>query len=1239
MTSTTPTCFRDLPLKPRYTSGEDDPLHDFYIPVLQRAWHYDRAVGFFSSNAFVVAAQGIAHLIAHGGTMRLLVGAQLSPEDAEAIRRGEEHAEDVLTSALARFLPDPHALADHIARQRLEALAWMVAQGQLQIRVVLPASGLYPYAYFHIKTGILTDACGHTIAFHGSINETAAAWMANYEDFSVFASWQPGEQSRVVDFQREFERIWTGEHPQWRTFSIPEAVRRRLLRYTPTEPPRWDPLERESRPSKVSEGHGAYGPRAVAPWVARFLRDAPFFPNAQGLGPATAAVEPWPHQAFVLRHILERYPQRFLIADEVGLGKTIEAGLLLRQLKLMGLARRVLILTPKSVLRQWQEELYEKFNLSVPLYDGHFYHTRDGQRIPAPPGPAAWEAEPWLLASAQLVRRAERREALLAARRWDVVIVDEAHHARRRDFQDLNRYRPNQLLKLLRALSRRTEFLLLLTATPMQVHPIEVWDLLSLLGLSGRWAVGEGRVFLAFFEALEKNPPHWDQILPLVHDELQAGTRSDVEINLPGLTAPQRQRLRRLLTAPHPSEIWKRYSKKQRQDLEAQLLQLARQHTPLRRLVLRHTRSLLRRYREQGLLQAPIPRRRPQPRWIPMSAEEATLYREVSHYIATFYRRYEESRRGLGFVLTIYRRRLTSSLYALRRSLERRLNALRQRQRLLESEDEESAERLFLEQDVEDQVPEETFTVSVLPAAVREEEIRTLESLLERMHASGDHDTKSARLLQDLRIILQQRDKVLIFTQYTDTLDYLRERLREVYGQALACYSGRGGERWDGRQWKLVSKEEVKNAFVRGEVRILLATDAASEGLNLQTCGVLINYDMPWNPMRVEQRIGRVDRIGQIHDEVWIYHYFYKGTLEEKVYRRLGERIGYFQQVIGPLQPILARVEDLLEQLAVLPPEEQETHLEQLLNEFEAEATTTAFDLDAWSAEVTPKEVTDPVPWKPAELETWVVEEPELRQGLRPVGEGRYRLETEGGNHVLVTFRPEVFEAHPNTMSLLTYGSPVWDTWLQRLEKGASGSPLVQSMANDERILVLQDEGPPRTVAWYVREPQDGVRRIRTLSQLRHVLAKWNELPAWDETSQRQAQAEFSRLVHNRTRQLTENRNINRRLWRSALLAQGKTLLNQAVALVLASATREPLFSPRRLSQDKIWEQIQSWGEPFVTAMREIFRQSGTSAIEIEEEPYHWPTRSKGHKDWTLSRARLARELERWLEIWRSLEQ
>ena len=123
----------------------------------------------------------------------------------------------------------------------------------------------------------------------------------------------------------------------------------------------------------------------------------------------------------------------------------------------------------------------------------------------------------------------------------------------------------------------------------------------------------------------------------------------------------------------------------------------------------------------------------------------------------------------------------------------------------------------------------------------------------------------------------------LVFTQYTDTMDYLRDQLRDVYGEQVACYCGRGGEIWNGIAWVADHQGRGQERLPRGRrSRSCSAPKSASEGLNLQTCGVLINYDMPWNPMRVEQRIGRIDRIGQEYDWVWISNYFYQDTVEER---------------------------------------------------------------------------------------------------------------------------------------------------------------------------------------------------------------------------------------------------------------------------------------------------------------------------------------------------------------------
>ena len=217
-----------------------------------------------------------------------------------------------------------------------------------------------------------------------------------------------------------------------------------------------------------------------------------------------------------------------MFCDEVGLGKTIEAGLVLRQLVLSGRVRRCLILAPKSILKQWQQELYEKFNLDVPRFDGQQFFRVDDRPAEGNRG-NPWDAFPILLAGSQLAKRADRREEILSTQGWDLVLIDEAHHARRRDFRQ-GIYRPNQLLSLINDLNEhgKTRSLLLITATPMQLHPIEVWDLLKTLGLGGKWGADEEN-YLRFFSELSKpfDEVDWDFVFEMVGDYLSASGKFD----------------------------------------------------------------------------------------------------------------------------------------------------------------------------------------------------------------------------------------------------------------------------------------------------------------------------------------------------------------------------------------------------------------------------------------------------------------------------------------------------------------------------------------------------------------------------------------------------------------------------------------------------------------------------------------------------------------------------------------
>jgi len=1078
----------------------DNPLETFYLPTLAASVHYDRSAGYFRSSALAAAAAGIVRLIHNQGTMRLLVGAELSEKDVTAIKEGYDQRDAIARAMLAQ-LPDAEKLRlDGTLKQRLDALTWMVANGTLDIKVVLPLDmhgfpipGNQAHEYYHTKKGIFTDAAGNQVGFVGSVNESAQAWKRNFEEFSVYCSWE-GERDREAlgQLRISFNDLWEGRDPHWIAIDLPDAVREELIKRAPVSPPTQDPLERSHREEPVGEKEDALATATSEDRLLfQFLRDASTLPNAQDLGAATSAITPWPHQLQVARTLVDRFPDRALLCDEVGLGKTIEAGLIIRQLILSGRVKRCLILAPAAVLKQWQEELYEKFNLDIPRYYSGQLFDAAGEPLGLPTN-NPWDECDLLLASSHLAKRQERAPQLVAARPWDLLVVDEAHHARRKDFQQ-QRYRPNRLLTLLNRLKEKERYqgLLLLTATPMQVHPVEVWDLLTVLGLGGRWGADENN-FLAFFEELRRPfyDTDWGFVFDLVADHLE---------NSSGQIDPHfYETMQRNIGTPHANAI--RDLPRQREQrkpivrslpkvAQPYVREMARRHTPLRHYVFRNTRDLLRKYVEKRLLQANVPRREPTIRRIDFLPEEAELYLRITEYISEFYARYENERRGLGFIMTVYRRRLTSSFYAVRKSLERRRDWLKGQLEFGEAftlEDEADLDEMEeLEQagfDLHGMNPQQPLTPGQKDHFLAE--LDYLDSFISDLQSLSQGDSKINQLKDDLNRIFRHRPTVIIFTQYTDTMDYLREQLQTVYQGQIACYSGRGGEIWQGMTWLPTTKEVVKNKFREGEIKILLATESASEGLNLQTCGVLINYDMPWNPMRVEQRIGRIDRIGQKYDKVWIYNYFYRDTIEDRIYQALKDRINWFEDVVGSLQPILTDVNKITRNLAMLPAERQVNELELAVRRLRQEidqARVEALNLDEFLHQEDPNNALQS-PVTLTDLEQMFTTSTSTRHLFRPHPdiEQAYLLRWQG-EETAVTFRPELFDQYPDSLQFFSYGNSLFDEILN----------IVSSPEVEENYSVVRftAEVPFYLTNWYQLTDSRPIP-IESLSHLRRAITQ-----------------------------------------------------------------------------------------------------------------------------------------------------
>jgi hypothetical protein len=1018
-------------------------VEEFYRPALERATQYDRIAGYFNSGALAAAAKGIEAFIDNNAEMRLIVGAQLQERDRPILDALEDEFDERFTD-----------LDESELDGRLEILAWLLENDRLEIKVAEPKHG--NWGVFHPKVGIFHDEDGNRLSFEGSVNETKSGWTMNYERFKVHRDWRREEATYLTADVESFDQLWNDEHEYVDVYDLSEAIEEDIIEWK--SPDSFDGVEEaakraggEKEPPEESETDEATASGGAA---ATILDKGPKMPQGLHIAEEASTIDPWPHQRVVSDTAVNTYPQGFLFCDEVGLGKTIEIGFTLSRLGLTDEIQNSLLLVPAGLTQQWQEELWEKFNLNTYRYDrttsGDYAFYDAFGNAAAPPSEAdldisadrrreTWTESPiWRFVharqnddhdqpvivimswhTARLSRYwdgvapggedgGRQHESVPASVRgrdsseregvWDTVVVDEAHNARR----------TTNLYGLLEALRPHTQTYYLMTATPMQLHHEELYDLLTLLGLPDAWDNRDD--FADFFRTRRAlNDVLSDKgtetaltdinTQQTLDGEYQAGidtslsTSEEVYLRLSealGLEdeAIARQRLltacklarsygdaydgyvemvgdameaadldefmgedRQVKQLLYPESVVAKepfiVSRSDRrtaidelsEDAWLVVQEVLDEATPVKALLHRNTRDTLKKYNEAGVLDESVADRNPERKDISLSDEAAEVYERIDEYTTKFYKKAQESEdqqtKALGFVMTTYRERLTSSIAAIRNSLSRRLEKLEQQHRALkrkvtveEDIDTEAAASLaefstaeqvdfaeledggesILGVDVAEVVPGDTDEGLKLI----EEEITELRSFIEDVRQIG-RDPKINQLRNDLRDLDKQgHDRVLIFTQYTDTLDYVRGHLTQTHGENVATYSGRGGEMYDTDtgEWHGVSKEQVKRSFAAEEhgVDILVGTSAAAEGLNLQECGAVINYDLPWNPMKVEQRIGRVDRIGQEHDEITIYHYIYEDTIENDIYDALDDRINMFEDVVGELQPILAGV-------------------------------------------------------------------------------------------------------------------------------------------------------------------------------------------------------------------------------------------------------------------------------------------------------------------------------------------
>jgi len=560
--------------------------------------------------------------------------------------------------------------------------------------------------------------------------------------------------------------------------------------------------------------------------------EASVFAHDSFTAPFRGAIEIEPYQLEPVARALAMPRVSLLLADDVGLGKTVEAGLILQEMLSRNRVRRVLILCPASLQKQWQDEMRTKFNLIFRIIDrDEILRLQREYGLHVNP----WESFPRLITSMDFLKREPYLQQFLSTTesknsgqvplsKWDLLIVDEAHNCApsgRKDYvQDSDR------TKLLRQITPHFEHRLFLTATPHNGYTESFTALLELLDP------------MRFVRGPKVNPEQAKLVMV--------------------------RRLKRDLTPEVSNRTFPR----------------------------RNIKSLE----------------------VALSPKERELFDCLEAYVEKrLARPFKDKvqRNALRFALTILKKRLLSSYAAFRNSLEVHLEHVTKP----EDKASEKATSAFvfgqlerrLAEDIADDFEKQALEIealkegSLLLGKISSEEADLLEHMWNLVSSSGFPDSKLEALFS-LADALITHHRLIIFTEYKDTLDYLYEKLSAPYGEekVLTLYGG----------MNLSEREKIKEAFQappsEHPVRILVATDAAAEGINLQNhCHHLLHYEIPWNPNRLEQRNGRIDRHGQEAEEVKIFHFVYQDHKDSEFLNTIVHKVEKMREDLGSVAAVL----------------------------------------------------------------------------------------------------------------------------------------------------------------------------------------------------------------------------------------------------------------------------------------------------------------------------------------------
>lgn len=852
------------------TSGRNI-LNNFVKPLLQEAETYYKISSFFSPSTIHNVLQQLSSCFLQKRRVRLVIGihdsTKLIPtlnqiDNANADEKFKIAVQNIITKGVSECLALIERPGDF-----LFVFSELIKQELIEIKIAAVKKDYLAYvetgkwpefdSTFHPKVSIFQDATD-TVVMSGSINSTNKGFGGNVDEASFIGSWFSSKV--VLYYKTTFDEIWNGMHAASHTFNFNSEIKEV-----------WTGLIQNSQVYKQLQETETF---FSSQHLYRLINDSPLFYHY-----SFKQVRLLPHQIAVYKTILSRWPVVGLIADEVGLGKTIEAGAVIKYLKRFFSVNRIALLVPSSLRYQWQAEMYNLFGLEFYIYDGNSKSltlSKNNEVIHVIQD--VYDEDLFdhgienIILSWHYIRLRKNGEFKLNNdHQIDLIVVDEAHAARLNG-EDADEQESTLLYQFLNHLLPAIPHKLLLTATPFQTNALDYVALLRLLMANN--FVDEhslGRIARLNLNQSLFNQQKIDATLELVNS---------VPYQVPGL--PREVDMTNLGTLF---------------DLYDEALYIENHPTTI--YTVRNTRDKL------TSIGYKFPAVELESQAVEMNGKQGKIFKLIQSYIDNNLFSFETSMgtTGMGFAKIIYQQRIVSSIKACYDTLSARLAKLRShiQNRFAEGEIWNNTD----EDDVEAAPSIRGRTkLSESQISIAESEISFIREILtkieKRLIINGEiSDPKIDKVLSLVDMHLTKGNKIIIFSRFTSTTDYIVNKMVALNQYSVGRYQGNVKEYIKEGVAETVDRDTISAMFKQGEFPVIVCSDAASEGLNLQSANVIINVDVPWNPARLLQRFGRIDRFGQQKPTIFFHNLFYPNTVEDHMYCRLHRRNKEFREILG----------------------------------------------------------------------------------------------------------------------------------------------------------------------------------------------------------------------------------------------------------------------------------------------------------------------------------------------------